>query len=126
MANSVYKINKGINKSIEFKGLKAQYIWYVAATIFILLVLFSILYFLGINQYLCLVIVGGTGFWVLKVIFGLSKKYGEHGLMKAMAKKMVPSVLRSNDRNIFQKPIKHNQNGKAATNSRNRRNNLPG
>jgi len=126
MANSVYKINKGINKSIEFKGLKAQYIWYVAATIFILLVLFSILYFLGISQYLCLVIVGGIGFWVLKVIFGLSKKYGEHGLMKAMAKKMIPTVLRSNDRNIFQKPLKHNQYGKAATNSRNRRNNLPG
>ena len=29
MANSVYKINKGINKPIEFKGLKAQYIWYL-------------------------------------------------------------------------------------------------
>ncbi|MEO7488719.1 MAG: DUF4133 domain-containing protein [Ferruginibacter sp.] len=26
MSNSVYQINKGINKSIEFKGLKAQYI----------------------------------------------------------------------------------------------------
>ncbi|MCS4165196.1 DUF4133 domain-containing protein [Sphingobacterium sp. BIGb0116] len=126
MANSVYKINKGINKSIEFKGLKAQYIWYVAATILILLVLFSILYFLGISQYLCLVIVGLTGFWVLKVIFGLSKKYGEHGLMKAMAKKMVPSVLRSNDRNIFQKPLKQKQYGKAVTNPGNRRNKLRG
>jgi hypothetical protein len=27
--NSVYKINKGINKPIEFKGLKAQYIGYL-------------------------------------------------------------------------------------------------
>ena len=27
MGNSVYQINKGINKAIEFKGLKAQYIW---------------------------------------------------------------------------------------------------
>ncbi|MBC7536286.1 MAG: DUF4133 domain-containing protein, partial [Ferruginibacter sp.] len=25
MSNSVYQINKGINKPIEFKGLKAQY-----------------------------------------------------------------------------------------------------
>lgn len=29
MSNSVYQINKGINKPIEFKGLKAQYIWYL-------------------------------------------------------------------------------------------------
>ncbi|HMT97439.1 MAG TPA: DUF4133 domain-containing protein, partial [Ferruginibacter sp.] len=29
MSNSVYQINKGINRSIEFKGLKAQYIWYL-------------------------------------------------------------------------------------------------
>src|SRR4029450_6697341 len=27
MSTSVYKINKGINKPIEFKGLKARYIW---------------------------------------------------------------------------------------------------
>jgi len=27
--SSVYKINKGINKPIEFKGLKAQYIAYL-------------------------------------------------------------------------------------------------
>ncbi|MFX9065564.1 DUF4133 domain-containing protein, partial [Acinetobacter baumannii] len=25
MSSSVYQINKGINRSIEFKGLKAQY-----------------------------------------------------------------------------------------------------
>ncbi|WON93766.1 DUF4133 domain-containing protein [Sphingobacterium sp. UGAL515B_05] len=106
MANSVYKINKGINKSIEFKGLKAQYIWYVAITILTLLILFSILYFIGLSQYVCLMIVGGAGFWILKVIFSLSKKYGEHGLMKAMAKKMIPTVIKANNRNIFIKPKK--------------------
>ena len=29
MANSVYVINKGINAPITFKGLKAQYIWWL-------------------------------------------------------------------------------------------------
>lgn len=125
MANSVYKINKGINKPIEFKGLKAQYIWYVAATMLILLILFSILYFIGINQYLCLAIVGAAGFWILGILFKLSKKYGEHGLMKAMAKKLVPSVLRSSDRNIFKKPEIQKRYGKAITHSGNRRNTLP-
>ena len=28
--SSVYTINKGVNKPIEFKGLKAQYIAYLA------------------------------------------------------------------------------------------------
>lgn len=101
MANSVYKINKGINKSIEFKGLKAQYIWYLGAVILGLLVVFAVLYFLGINQYLCLLVCGGTGFIALQKIYSLSKKYGEHGLSKMMARKGVPKVVKSNDRKLF-------------------------
>ena len=42
--NSVYKINKGINKPIEFKGLKAQYIGYLGAGVIVLLILFAIFY----------------------------------------------------------------------------------
>ena len=29
MASSIYGINKGVNRPAEFKGLKAQYIWYL-------------------------------------------------------------------------------------------------
>lgn len=106
MSNSIYKINKGINRSIEFKGLKAQYIWYLGIVILCLLIIFSILYFLGINQYICIALVGGTGLFSLQKIFSMSKKFGEFGLMKAMAKKMVPGLVRSNDRKIFFKPTK--------------------
>ena len=52
MANSVYKINKGINKPVEFRGLKAQYIWYLGGGLVILLILFAILYVIGINTFL--------------------------------------------------------------------------
>lgn len=106
MANSIYKINKGINKAIEFKGLKAQYIWYLGIVILALLVLFSILYFLGINQYICIVLIGGIGVCALQKIYAMSKKYGEHGLMKVLAKKMVPKLIKSNDRKTFFKPNK--------------------
>ncbi|OKS85690.1 hypothetical protein RG47T_1136 [Mucilaginibacter polytrichastri] len=34
-------------------------------------------------------------------VYGMSNKYGEHGLMKALAKKQVPKVLRSRSRRIF-------------------------
>ena len=54
MANSVYKINKGINKPVEFKGLKAQYIWYLAGGLVLLLIVFAILYIIGINTFFCL------------------------------------------------------------------------
>lgn len=101
MAISVYKINKGINRPIEFKGLKAQYIWYLAAVIVGLLILFAILYFLGINQFLAIGIVGIIGAGSAVKIFELSKKYGQYGLMKAMARRMLPNVIRSSDRKIF-------------------------
>lgn len=106
MAISIYKINKGINASIEFKGLKAQYIWYLGATMLALIVVFATLYILGLNQYLCLGIIGVLGFTAVTKIFSMSKKYGEHGLMKLMAKKLVPKVIKSADRNIFYKTKK--------------------
>lgn len=113
MATSVYKINKGINKSIEFKGLKAQYIWYLGGAVVCLMVVFAVLYFIGINQYICIGITGVLGFVVVSKIFAMSKKYGEHGLMKAMARKMLPSVVRCNDRKLFMKD-KKKPDGKTA------------
>jgi len=102
MANSVYQVNKGINASIEFKGLKAQYIWYLGGSVVVLMIVFAIMYLIGLPSYLCIgvILLAGTGL-VVK-IYGMSNKYGEHGLMKALAKKQVPKVLRSRSRRIFQ------------------------
>jgi hypothetical protein len=56
--NSVYKINKGINKPIEFKGLKAQYIGYLGARCQSCYSLSSaILYISGVNMFVCLGII---------------------------------------------------------------------
>lgn len=41
MSEKVYVINKGINTAIEFKGLKAQYIWFVAAVAVGTMILFA-------------------------------------------------------------------------------------
>lgn len=101
MANSVYQINKGINKSIEFKGLKAQYIWYLGAGVVLLLVLFAFMYIAGLPPLVCVVIVAVVGAAVLMKVYAMSKKYGEHGLMKALARKQVPAVLKVRSRNVF-------------------------
>jgi predicted lysophospholipase L1 biosynthesis ABC-type transport system permease subunit len=101
MSNSVYKINKGINKSLEFKGLKAQYIWWLAAGIVGLLIVFAILYVIGINSFLSIVIVGALGVCVFLWVFKLSNKYGEHGMKKKMATRSTPKVIKSYCRKQF-------------------------
>lgn len=104
MENSVYLINKGINKSIEFRGLKAQYIWYLGGGIMLLLILFSIMYLCGVNTYLGVVIILIAGGLLVTKIYAMSNKYGEHGLMKEMAKKGIPKLVRCNSRKIFINP----------------------
>ena len=101
MANSVYKINKGINKSIEFKGLKEQYIWWLGRGILILLVLFAIMYILGVNSFVCVGIILIAGTCLFMYVFKMSGTYGEHGLMKKIAKRGVPKIVKCNSRNLF-------------------------
>ena len=95
MSNSVYQINKGINKSIEFKGLKAQYIWYLGGGLVSLLIIFAIIYIIGINIFLCLAIIGSAGTGLFMYVYKMSRTYGEHGLMKKIARKAVPKVIKS-------------------------------
>ncbi|HMU47312.1 MAG TPA: DUF4133 domain-containing protein [Chitinophagaceae bacterium] len=103
MANSVYKINKGINKPVEFKGLKAQYIWYLGGGLVILLIVFAILYVTGLNTFFCLglIVILGTGLFMK--VYRLSNTYGEHGMMKKIAKRGIPDVVKSYARTIFLK-----------------------
>ncbi|HEY4874491.1 MAG TPA: DUF4133 domain-containing protein [Puia sp.] len=101
MANSVYSINKGINTPIEFRGLKAQYIWWLGGGIISLMILFAIMYIIGINSYLCVGIILPAGAFVFMYVFRLSNKYGEHGMKKKMAKRHIPKVIKSYDRRMF-------------------------
>ena len=101
MDNSVYKINKGINRPIEFKGFKAQYIWYLGIGLVALLVLFAVLYIIGINTYVCLVLTLVLGAGLFMRVSKLSNKYGEHGMMKKIASQSVPRIIKSRSRTIF-------------------------
>ena len=103
MANSVYKINKGINKPIEFKGLKAQYIWYLGGGLVLLLILFVILYISGLSPFLCVGVIGILGALLFTWVYRISKQYGEHGMMKKLARKSLPSEIKSYSRRQFLK-----------------------
>lgn len=101
MNNSVYQINKGINQSIQFKGLRAQYIWYMGAGVVILLIVFAVMYIVGLPPYICVVVVLVLGTFLTMQIYGMSNKYGEHGLMKALARTSIPHCVKVNSRKLF-------------------------
>lgn len=101
MANSVYQINKGINQSIEFKGLKAQYIWYLGAGVVVLMIVFAALYIIGLPSLVCVGLIGSAGVFLVFKIYRMSNKYGEYGMMKSLAKKQVPKCLKVYSREVF-------------------------
>ena len=88
-----FNINKGIGKSVEFKGLKSQYLFIFAGGLLAVFVVFVIIYMIGIDQWICIgfgVIAASVLVWLT---FNLNEKYGEHGLMKLMAVRKHPRYL---------------------------------
>lgn len=91
-----FQINKGIGRSVEFKGLKSQYLFIFAGGLLGLFISVVILYMIGINQYVCLVLgLISAGVLIWKT-FALNTKYGEHGLMKISARKKHPKFISRN------------------------------
>ncbi|GAA6765692.1 DUF4133 domain-containing protein [Flavobacterium sp. CGRL1] len=88
-----YSINKGIGRTVEFKGLKAQYLFIFAGGLLGMLILVMILYMAGLNSYLCLFLGAGGASLIVWQTFALNKKYGEYGLMKIGAIKRHPRYI---------------------------------
>ncbi len=101
MSEQRYIINKGVNHSIVFKGLKAQYIWHAGGGMFAVLLLYAALYVAGVNHIICLGVSICTGLGLLAWIYQLSSTYGEHGLNKAIARRRLPAVIKSRSRKVF-------------------------
>lgn len=99
--SAVYTINKGVNKSIEFKGLKAQYIWWLGGGLVGILILFAVMYLVGVNTYFSLVVAVGGAAGIIVYVYWLSNTYGEFGMMKRMARRNVPKVIKGRTRRIF-------------------------
>ena len=104
--SSVYVINKGINKAIEFKGLRAQYIAYLAGGLVVLLIFFTVLYISGMSLLIILPLIITLTTILFLLVFRLSRKYGEHGLMKYWAKKSLPNYIKFKSRKVFLQLLK--------------------
>lgn len=99
--SSIYQINKGVSKPIVFKGLKAQYIAYLAVGLVLLLIAFAVLYISGVSLFIVLPLIVFLGTVLFIGTFKLSHRFGEHGLMKYLAKKRLPKSLKFRSRRIF-------------------------
>ena len=88
-----WEINKGVGRAVEFKGLKAQYLFLFAGGLLAVFFLVVILYLCGVSQIACLVIgIVGTTLVVWQT-FAMNRKYGQYGLMKKGAVRMHPRYL---------------------------------
>ena len=96
-----YQINKGVNRPVEFRGLKGHYIGYLAACVVGTMVGFGVMYACGISLYVCTPSALGLGGWAAARIFRMSRRYGLYGLMKREAEKRMPKALLSRSRKVF-------------------------
>ena len=88
-----YSINKGIGETVEYKGLKAQYLFISAAGLLALFVLFVVMYMCGIPQWVCIGF-GATGAsFLVWLTFHINAKYGQYGLMKLTSVKYRPRYI---------------------------------
>lgn len=90
---NTYNINKGIGRTVEFKGLKAQYLFLFAGGLLGILIMVMVLYMAGVSSYVCLFIGIGGGSLIVWQTFSLNQKYGENGLMKVGARKRHPQYI---------------------------------
>jgi uncharacterized membrane protein len=88
-----YAVFKGINKTVEFKGLRAQYLVYFVVGIIILFMLFILLRMFNVNIVGSLVTVLGLAFILIVTVFRMNAKYGQYGLMKKQARGRCPRFL---------------------------------
>ena len=78
-----YPINKGVGRQVEFKGLRAQYLFLFAGGLLAV-------YMGGVDQVACLATGLGMGGALVALTFRLNRKYGAYGLMKLLAARRHP------------------------------------
>ncbi len=88
-----FQINKGIGKSVEFKGLKSQYLFILVGGLLAIFILFVVIYMVGLPQWLCIAIAVVSATLLVWQTFSLNAKYGEHGMMKLQAKGYHPRYI---------------------------------
>ncbi|NCC98224.1 MAG: DUF4133 domain-containing protein [Bacteroidia bacterium] len=94
---SRYSINKGVGRSVEVKGLRAQYVVYAVAGLVLSFVIFFICSLI-FNQWIALSAALLIGLLSLFICFYLNKKFGENGLTQFFASRNLIRRVGNNKR----------------------------
>lgn len=97
-----YDLNRGINKPVEFKGLVGSNIYFLVAGIGGTFLLFVALYLMRVPLLVTILITFAAGGGMWAGVFALNRKYGEHGLMKASARRSSPKYITNRQSRLFQ------------------------
>lgn len=95
---SDFEINKGVGREVEFKGLRAQYLFIFAFGLLAVFVVFVIMYTAGIGQWTCIGFGVSAAMAVVWLTFSLNRRFGSHGLMKLLAARQHPRRILSRKR----------------------------
>lgn len=95
---SDFEINKGVGREVEFKGLRAQYLFIFAFGLLAVFVVFVIMYTAGIGQWTCIGCGVSAATAVVWLTFSLNRRFGSHGLMKLLAARQHPRRILSRKR----------------------------
>jgi len=98
---TTYTTHRRVNAPVEFKGLKGQYILFAGGSVIAGLFLFALLYIIGLNDWLCLVLCVSAGMFGIGGSYYLSRRYGVHGWRKRRMARKTPRALRSGTRRLF-------------------------
>ena len=85
-----YRINKGVGRQVEFKGLTAQYLFLFVGGLVGVFLLFVVMYMSGVLQTACILLAAVAGTGLVWGTFYLNRTFGPHGLMKLRASKRHP------------------------------------
>jgi hypothetical protein len=88
-----FAVNRGIGRPAEFQGLKSQYLFIFAGGLLGLFVVFVVMFMVGVGQWFCIGFGVTGGLTLVYGTFYLNGKYGEHGLMKAQARRNHPRYV---------------------------------
>lgn len=85
-----YRINKGVGRQVEFKGLTAQYLFLFVGGLVGVFLLFVVMYMSGVSQTACILLTAVAGAGLVWGTFYLNRTFGPHGQMKLRASKRHP------------------------------------
>ena len=88
-----YNINRGVGKTVEFRGLTSQYLLAFVIGLLIIFFVFVIMYMAGVSQWVCIGFGVVSATLLVWLTFRLNARYGTHGLMKAAARKRHPRYV---------------------------------